>query len=171
MKKEETKEPQDEEELLEEEDEATEEAEPSEEEKKTPEETETVEEKEGEEATEEKPLEEEESKEEAPPRRGEKEKEFVEERVYTIPLRRAWIMPRNKRAPRAVRIIKAFIQKHMKVGEEAVKEEDEEEERGKIIISNEVNEEIWSRGIGKPPRKLRIRAAKDEEGNVTVFLA
>lgn len=111
---------------------------------------------------------EEEIEEEAPPRR--KEEEFVEERIYTIPLRRAWTMPHNKRAPKAMRIIKAFIQRHMKVGE-AVIEEEEGEEAGRIIISNEVNEKVWSRGIEKPPRKLRIRAAKDEEGNVTVFLA
>lgn len=111
---------------------------------------------------------EEEEIEKAPSRREEREEEFVEERIYTIPLRRAWIMPPNKRAPKAMRIIKAFIQRHMKVGETAV---DEEEEGGKIIISNEVNEKIWSRGIERPPRKLRIRAAKDEKGNVTIFLA
>lgn len=135
--------------------------------------TEGEEKKGSEEASEEAPLEkkEEEAEEEAPPRRKEEEPEFVEERIYTIPLRRAWIMPPNKRAPKAIRIMKAFIQRHMKVGEEAVKEEGEEEEGGKIIISNEVNQEIWSRGIEKPPRKLRVRAAKDEEGNVTVFLA
>ena len=117
------------------------------------------------------PLDEEKGEEEAPARRKEKEEEFVEERVYTIPLRRAWIVPPNRRAPRAIRLISAFIQRHMKVGEEAVQEEGEEKEGGRIIISNEVNEEIWSRGIGKPPRRLRIRAAKDEEGNVTIFLA
>lgn len=163
LKKEKTDEPQEKEE----------EAELDEIKEKTAEEAEAREVEEGEEASEEKPLEmkEEEGEEEAPPRRKEEETEFVEERVYTIPLRRAWIMPPNKRAPRAIRIMKAFIQKHMKVGQEAVKEEGEEEEGGKIIISNEVNEEIWSRGIQKPPRKLRVRAAKDEEGNVTIFLA
>lgn len=130
----------------------------------------------GEEATgeEEQPIEDtfaEEEAEELPPRPEKEEERFVEERIYTIPLRRAWIMPARKRAPRAVRIIKAFIQRHMKVGETAIEAEGEEAEGGRIIISNEVNEEIWGRGIGKPPRKLRIRAAKDEEGNVTIFLA
>ncbi|MEE8631679.1 MAG: 50S ribosomal protein L31e [Candidatus Bathyarchaeia archaeon] len=98
----------------------------------------------------------------------EEEERFVEERIYTIPLSRAWIKPPNKRAPGAIRILEAFIQRHMKVGEGP---EIEEEEGGRIIISNEVNEKIWSRGIEKPPRKLRIRAAKDEAGNVTIFLA
>lgn len=113
----------------------------------------------------------EEEAEELPRRPEEAEERFVEERIYTIPLRRAWIMPAKKRAPRAIRIIRAFVQRHMKVGETALEAESEEIEGGRIIISNEVNEEIWSRGIQKPPRKLRIRAAKDEEGNVTIFLA
>ncbi len=112
----------------------------------------------------------EEELEEERPRRKEVEEQFVEERIYTVPLRRALIMPPNKRAPRAMRLIKAFVQKHMKVGEEPV-EEGEEEEGGRIIIKNEVNQRVWSRGIERPPRKVRIRAAKDEEGNVTVFLA
>ena len=45
------------------------------------------------------------------------------------------------------------------------------EEPKKLAISNEVNERVWKRGIEKPPRKIRVRAAKDKEGNVTVYLA
>jgi large subunit ribosomal protein L31e len=108
-----------------------------------------------------------------PPRREvEEEEEFVEERIYTIPLSKAWIVPPNKRAPKAMRIIKAFVTKHMKLEarREEVYEEGEEEPR-ELIIDNEVNERIWRRGIEKPPRRVRIRAAKDKEGNVTVFLA
>ena len=100
-------------------------------------------------------------------REKEKEEEFVEERIYTIPLSKVWIAPPKKRAPRAMRAIKAFIRRHMKL--EATTEE--EEEPKKLIISNEVNEMVWRRGIGKPPRKIRVRAAKDEDGNVTVYLA
>ena len=123
-----------------------------------------------EEDAEEEIFEEEEVEEEAPHRRKEEEEEFAEERIYTIPLRRAWIVKPKKRAPKAIRIIKAFVKRHMKVGEATIEEEGEGE-GGRIIISNEVNEKIWSRGIEKPPRKLRIRAAKDEEDNVTIFLA
>jgi large subunit ribosomal protein L31e len=157
-------------ELEENEEQPVEEAELDEGEETLTEEGEAATEEEGKETSEEEPLEAKEEGEKEKPSRREEEAEFVEERVYTIPLRRAWIMPPNKRAPRAVRIVKTFIQRHMKVGEGAIKEEGEEE-GGKIIISNEVNEEIWRRGIEKPPRKLRIRAARDEEGNVTVFLA
>jgi large subunit ribosomal protein L31e len=116
-----------------------------------------------------------EEKEAAPAEEEEKpereEEEPVEERVYTVPLGKAWIMPANKRAPRAMRMLKTFIKKHMKL--EARKETEEEEEEGpsRLIISNEVNLRIWSRGIEKPPRKIRVRAAKDKEGDVTVYLA
>ncbi|MEM3760610.1 MAG: 50S ribosomal protein L31e, partial [Candidatus Bathyarchaeia archaeon] len=105
-----------------------------------------------------------------PPREEKPEEEIVEERIYTIPLGKAWIGPPRKRAPRAMRIIKSFLIKHMKL-EKKEGEGEEEEEPKKLIISNEVNEKIWSRGIEKPPRKVRVRAAKDKEGNVTVYLA
>jgi len=104
-----------------------------------------------------------------PPREEKVEEEIVEERVYTIPLGKAWIMPPNKRAPRAMRMIRSFVVKHMKL--EARKEGEEEEEPRRLVISNEVNERVWVRGIEKPLRKIRIRAAKDKEGNVTVYLA
>ncbi|MGQ9506629.1 MAG: 50S ribosomal protein L31e [Candidatus Bathycorpusculaceae bacterium] len=113
------------------------------------------------------PAKEEEAK--PPLREGKPEEEIVEERIYTIPLGKAWIGPPRKRAPRAMRIIKSFLIKHMKLEK---KEEGEEGEAPKrLIISNAVNEKIWSRGIEKPPRKVRVRAAKDKEGNVTVYLA
>jgi large subunit ribosomal protein L31e len=85
------------------------------------------------------------------------EEGIVEERIYTIPLSKAWVSPRKKRAPRAIRIIKGFITRHMKPES--------------ISISDAVNKRIWSRGIEKPPRRIRIRAAKDEDGKVSVYLA
>jgi large subunit ribosomal protein L31e len=109
---------------------------------------------------------------EAKERSARKEKEefdedIVEERFYTIPLRKVWISPRKKRAPKAGRLVKSFVMKHMKVRTEA----DEEEEAERLVISNEVNEKLWSRGIEKPPRKIRVRVVKDKEGVVTVLLA
>ena len=99
--------------------------------------------------------------------REELEEDIVEERFYTIPLRKAWISPRKKRAPKAARIVKSFILKHMKVRTEA----EGEEEAEKLVIDNEVNEKLWNRGIEKPPRKIRVRVVKDKEGVVTVLLA
>jgi len=103
-------------------------------------------------------------------RRKEKEEleeDIVEERFYTIPLRKAWISPRKKRAPKAARIVKSFVLKHMKVRTEAEGEEEPE----KLVIDNEVNEKLWNRGIEKPPRKIRVRVVKNKEGVVTVLLA
>ena len=98
------------------------------------------------------------------------EEEFVEERYYTIPLGRAYVRPPKKRAPRAMQLIKFFLNKHMKL-EMRVEAEEERGELPQLIITNEVNEKVWGRSIEKPPRKIRVRAAKDKEGNVTVFLA
>ena len=106
----------------------------------------------------------------AKPKKKKKEEEIVEERFYTIPLQRALVRPPKKRAPRAMQLIKAFINKHMKV-EMKVSEEEEEEELPQLIISEELNEKVWGRGIKKPPRKIKVRATKDKDGNVTVYLA
>jgi large subunit ribosomal protein L31e len=89
---------------------------------------------------------------------AEEEIEVVEEKIYTIPLRHVWVVtPRGKRAPRAVRDVRDFVTRHMKAEE--------------VAMSNEVNSAIWSRGINKPPRKITVRAVKDKEGKVIVYLA
>jgi large subunit ribosomal protein L31e len=111
-----------------------------------------------------------EKEEEKPPREEKPEEEIVEERFYTVPLGKAWIMPPRKRAPRAMRMLRTFVAKHMKL-EAKREEEEEEEEIAKLTLSNEVNEKVWARGVEKPPRKIRVRATKDKEGNVTVYLA
>jgi large subunit ribosomal protein L31e len=85
----------------------------------------------------------------------EEEIEIVEERAYTVNLREAWKAPRKHRAPRAIRVLKEFVKRNMKVES--------------VIVSNEINEEVWSRSIEKPPRKLKIRAVKDKEGNVIIY--
>ncbi|MCW3995196.1 MAG: 50S ribosomal protein L31e [Candidatus Bathyarchaeota archaeon] len=87
-----------------------------------------------------------------------------------MPLQKALVRPPKKRAPRAMQLIRAFINKHMKVEMQA-SEEEEEEELPQLTISEEVNEKIWGRGIEKPPRKIKVRATKDKDGNVTVYLA
>lgn len=85
------------------------------------------------------------------------EDELVEERIYTIPFYpKLKLSTRQKRAPRAIRIMKQFIYRHMKAED--------------IIIDNELNEFIWARGIQKPPRKVRVRAIKDDEGIVELYL-
>jgi len=88
----------------------------------------------------------------------EEEEEIIDERIYTVPLRKAyWTGSRLKRANRSVRILKEFVERHMKPEE--------------LLIQPEVNNEIWSRGIQKPPRRLRIRATKNADNLVRVYLA
>lgn len=79
------------------------------------------------------------------------------ERIYTVPLGKAWAWGRKNRTARAMRILRDFIKRHMKAQE--------------VVIGNDVNEEIWCRGIQKPPRKIRVKAERDSEGKVTVSLA
>jgi len=88
---------------------------------------------------------------------SEKESKVVEERIYTVPFRIAFLVPRPKRVPRAIRFLRSFIERHMKTE--------------KVWISPEVNEAIWSRGKKKPPRRIRVRAVKEEDGTVRVYLA
>ena len=83
--------------------------------------------------------------------------DIVLKRLYIVPLVKAWAAPRKKRVPRAVRLLKEFAKRHMKAEE--------------VWISNAVNEILWRRGIEKPPRKIRVRAVRDREGTVTVYLA
>ncbi len=88
----------------------------------------------------------------------EEEEEIIDERIYTVPLRKAyWTGSRLKRANRSVRILKEFVERHMKPEE--------------LLIQPEVNEIIWSRGMQKPPRRVRIRATKNADNLVRVYLA
>ncbi len=79
------------------------------------------------------------------------------ERIYTVPLGRAWIAPRYRRAEKAITVLRKFIDRHMKPED--------------VVIETAVNEEIWKNGIQNPPRKIRLKMSKDDEGVVTVSLA
>ena len=88
----------------------------------------------------------------------EEEEEIIDERIYTVPLRKAyWTGSRLRRSNRAVRILRHFVERHMKPEE--------------LLIQPEVNERIWAKGIQKPPRRVRIRATKNSDNLVRVYLA
>jgi len=76
------------------------------------------------------------------------------ERIYTIPLRDVKELPRTKRAPRAIAVVKKFISRHMKT------------EESDVWIDTAVNEAIWTRGREKPPNKIRVKAVKFEDQNI-----
>lgn len=77
-------------------------------------------------------------------------------RVYTINLGRAWLTQEYKRTDRVVNMIREFATKHMKSDE--------------IKLDQDLNRQVWSRGKTNPPRKLRVKMVKDEDGVVTVSL-
>ncbi len=77
---------------------------------------------------------------------------MTKERVYTINLGQAYDYTRTKRAIRAIKLIKTFLSRHMKVDKRDVK------------ISNALNHFVWKSGICKPPRKVKIKVLL--EGNV-----
>jgi len=87
------------------------------------------------------------------------DEEIEKEELYTIPFRDVKHAPRHKRTKRAIKILKHYIERHMKVNPIDIR------------IDPELNEELWKRGIEKPPRKIRVRAVKDTEGIVEVYLA
>lgn len=80
-----------------------------------------------------------------------------EERVVTVPLRGVQQEAKQKRAGKAMTIIREHLAKHFKVDADDVR------------LDPEINEVIWARGRKKPPSKLRVRAARfDEEGERVV---
>lgn len=81
------------------------------------------------------------------------------ERVYTIPLREAKKAPRWKRSKRAVYEVRRYLAKHLKTPIEEVK------------ISRDLNEAIWARGSEKPPARVRVKAAKFDDGGVEAEFA
>ena len=95
------------------------------------------------------------AKEEAEAEEEEEEIEIVEEKFYDLNLRRIWTAPREKRTPRAVRYVKNYAAARMKTDD--------------VSLAEETNSLLWTRGISKPPRKIRIRVVKDKDGKVIVF--
>ncbi len=71
----------------------------------------------------------------------------MEERIFTIPLKKAFRAPRTKRAKKAMKVIREFLKRHMKV-----------EKLEDVVIGKSINEAVWKRGIQKPPRRIRVHA-------------
>jgi large subunit ribosomal protein L31e len=84
--------------------------------------------------------------------------EKVEElkRSYMVPLGIAYEAAPYRRSKVAIRLIREFATRHMKAAE--------------VSISEEVNQEIWSRGITSPPRRIMLEMERDEDGIVSVKL-
>jgi len=72
-----------------------------------------------------------------------------EEKIFTIPLREVFPKGRVHRTKDASKLVREFLIKNMK--SENVK------------IGKSINENLWKRGIQKPPRRIRIHAIKEED--------
>ncbi|MFN7105519.1 MAG: 50S ribosomal protein L31e [Pyrobaculum sp.] len=84
------------------------------------------------------------------------EKKVVSTREYVINLRRAYEVSRSKRAKYAVRLVRRFVARHLKVGLRQVK------------IGQRLNLALWSRGIERPPRRVKVTVEKYQDGTVLV---
>lgn len=75
------------------------------------------------------------------------------EREYTIPLReKCRVVPRYKKANKAVKTIKEFVARHMKIRDRDLK---------KVRLDMYLNEAVWFRGIRKPPAKIKVKVIKE----------
>lgn len=83
--------------------------------------------------------------------------EETKEQIYIIPLRDVKRVPCYKRANAAITDIHTFLAHHLK--SESVK------------LDKTINEAVWARGSQKPPRRIRVRATKFEDGTVRAELA
>lgn len=81
--------------------------------------------------------------------------EQKEERVFTIPLRKAFVTEQTNRGWKAMDIARAFLERHMK---------------GTVKIGKSINESVWARGISNPPRRIRVHAIREKiDGGNVIF--
>ena len=79
------------------------------------------------------------------------------ERTYNVPLRKEYMKaPRWNRTKKAVIALRQFLAKHMK--------------SEKVLLSKELNEEMWKHGIQNPPHHVKVNAVKDDKGVVKADL-
>ena len=82
-------------------------------------------------------------------------------REFVIPLReKCRVVPRYKKTNKAVKTIKEFLVRHMKI---------RDRDLNKIKLDVHLNEFLWKDGIRYPPHKVKVKATRDGE-NVRVEL-
>lgn len=79
------------------------------------------------------------------------------ERIYVIPLKKTGYKS-SKAAPTAVKRVKSYLTRHMKVEEK------------NIWIDDSLNTALWSKGRYKMPSKIRVKAVKFDDGVVEAYL-
>src|SRR3989338_26442 len=79
------------------------------------------------------------------------------ERTYNVPLRKEYMKaPRLNRTKKAVIALRQFLVKHMK--------------SENVLLSKELNEEMWKHGIQNPPHHVKVKVMKDDKGVVKADL-
>lgn len=86
-------------------------------------------------------------------------RKFVLERIYSIPLRKAFRKPRSHRARVAVSLLKQFVARHAKAGGTE-----------NVYVNPEVNSLVLERGARNPPKLVKVLVQKDDAGRVFVGL-
>jgi len=81
-------------------------------------------------------------------------KEYKEKKI-TINLTKVCAKPMTKRTRAGIFLLKAKVRKETRAEE--------------IMLSNQVNEAIWARGMYKCPRKITVKVVNDN-GNARVYL-
>jgi large subunit ribosomal protein L31e len=79
------------------------------------------------------------------------------ERIFVIPLKK-YGFNSAKSAPTAVKRVKDFLTRHMKV------------EKKDIWIDDSLNNALWSRGKYNMPSKIRVKAIKFDDGVVEAYI-
>jgi len=90
------------------------------------------------------------------------EPKLILEREYIVPLRKGWLkVPEYKRATKAIKTLKEFIARHMKLYDSDLR---------KIKIDQLLNNELRFRGMKKPPAKIKVKATKFDNNIIRVEL-
>ena len=84
-----------------------------------------------------------------------KKPEAVPDKEYIIPIRKHLVgVPRYKKTNKAVKIVKQFLARHMKIYDRDL---------NKIKIDRHLNEALWFRGIRNPPARIKVKVTRDGE--------
>ena len=74
--------------------------------------------------------------------------------AYIINLGKVSLSPNNRRAKRAINMIREFAIHHFHTSN--------------IKINQEINLQIWKKGIRSPPKKLRVLITKKTDGTILI---
>jgi len=81
----------------------------------------------------------------------------MSEKIHVVPLRKAYEAPRTKRAKVAIRLIREYVERHTKASV--------------IRLTPRLNEVVWSRGIEKPPHRVKIKVTMIDEETAEIDVA